>query len=90
MKPAKSFSARSFVDFEREHDDAEVEQSELMASIFIYARLGEQEKALKMARALPSWRADVVMGNLAGNLAHHGNVVALSSLRRALKRLSSV
>ncbi len=85
VKPAKSFSARSFVDFESEHDDAEVEQNKLMASIFMYARLGEQEKALRLARTLPAGMIDVVMGNLAGNLAHHGDVAGAFKLAASLE-----
>ena len=83
--PAKSTQSGrsvrgSFVDFEYELDVKEIEQQKLRASIFLYSRLGENEKAVRLARSMPAEMRDVTMGNLAGNLARRGDVAGAFKL----------
>jgi beta-lactamase regulating signal transducer with metallopeptidase domain/tetratricopeptide (TPR) repeat protein len=85
VKPPRSFTARSFVDFEYELDEKEIEQQKLTASIFLHSRLGEHEKALRAARTLPDGMRDNVLSNLAGNLARRGDVAGAFKLAAALE-----
>ena len=86
VKPPRSFTARSFVDFEYELGDKEIEQEMLMTSIFLHSRLGDHQKAFRMARTLPEGIRDPVLSNLAGNLARRrGDVAGAFKLAAALE-----
>jgi beta-lactamase regulating signal transducer with metallopeptidase domain/tetratricopeptide (TPR) repeat protein len=81
----RSFTSRSFVDIESELDGKEIEQQKLRVSIFLLSRLGDHEKALRMARSLPDGMRDNVLSNLAGNLARHGDVTGAFKLAAVLE-----
>ena len=85
VKPPRSFTSRSFVDFEYELGEKEIEQEKLRTSIFLRSRLGDHEKALRMARSLPEGMRDTVLSNLAGSLARRGDVAGAFKLAAALE-----
>jgi len=80
IKSPQAYAARSFVDFEYELDPKLVAHQKQVASIFLRARLGDSEGALRMARAMPGGMRNVVMSNLAGALARKGDVAGAFNL----------
>ena len=89
-----SISARSFVDYEHETDPKLIEFQNETASLFLHAQLGDQEGALRMARAKQGPMRNVTLSNLAGQLARGGDVTGAmklaSTFETAEERLTAV
>jgi len=85
IKPPQVIAARSFVDFEYELGPRLLEHQKQMASLFLHARLGDSEGALRLARAMPAGARNVALGNLAGDLARRGDVAGAMKLAASLE-----
>jgi len=83
--PPQAVAARSFAQFEYELDPRMIEHQKQMVSLFLHARLGDSEGALRLARAMPAGARDVALGNLAGDLARRGDVAGALKLAESLE-----
>jgi beta-lactamase regulating signal transducer with metallopeptidase domain len=80
VKPQVGIAARSFIDYEYEIDPKLIEHQNEMASLFLHAQLGDREGALRMAQATQGPMRNVILSNLAGQLAHSGDVTGAMKL----------
>jgi hypothetical protein len=87
VAPPLAITARSFIDFEAEMIPGVIEnaQSKQMGSMFLHARLGHREEAVRIARAMPAGMRTIALSNLAGQFVRQGDMTGAMNLASSLE-----